>query len=163
MTIDEFWKLLEGLDPDGAAEELTERLEELSPSEIEEFEAHFCRAFRQAYNRTLWSAAYLIDGGCSDDGFMDFRYGLISRGRRFYEAALKDPDSLAEMLTEEDFIPNEDFGYVASRVYEEKTGEPIPQPDLPPMGKPTGEKWNLQDPKLCAERLPKIWKRYGNA
>jgi hypothetical protein len=36
----------------------------------------------------------LINGGMSDDGFTDFRYWLISRGRDVYERALADPDSL---------------------------------------------------------------------
>ncbi|MFI0445410.1 DUF4240 domain-containing protein [Actinomadura sp. 6N118] len=29
-----------------------------------------------AYRHPLWNAAYLIEGGCGDDGFMDFRDGL---------------------------------------------------------------------------------------
>jgi hypothetical protein len=42
----------------------------------------------------LWAAAYLIEGGC-DDGFMDFRAGLMLQGRTAFEAAVADPDSLA--------------------------------------------------------------------
>ncbi len=51
---------------------------------------------------------------------MDFRYGLISRGRSVFERALADPDSLADVAddTTDGFIPNEDFGYVAQRVYQ---------------------------------------------
>lgn len=81
---------------------------------------HFDRAFAAAYQWLLWAAAYIIEGGCSDDGFMDFRYGLISRGRSVFERALADPDSLADVAddTTDGFIPNEDFGYVAQRVYQ---------------------------------------------
>jgi hypothetical protein len=161
MTIDEFWTTLAGLDPESATEELSGRLEKLSASEIAEFQAHFTRVHRQAYDWLLWGAAYLIDGGCSDDGFTDFRYGLISRGRDFFETALQDPDSLADRLSDDDFIPNEELGYVASQVYEAKTGEEMPYPDLPPIGDPKGEDWDFDNPELCAQKLPKLFRRYG--
>ena len=161
MTIDEFWTTLSGLDPENSVDELSTRLEKLAASEIAEFGAHFASVHRQAYDWLLWGAAYLIEGGCSDDSFMDFRYGLISRGRDFFETSLKDPDSLADRLSEDDFIPNEEFGYVASQAYEKKTGQEIPYPDLPPHGEPMGEEWDFDDPKLCAQKLPKLWKRYG--
>lgn len=31
----------------------------------------------EAYRRDLWAAAYHANGGCSDDGFIDFRIWLI--------------------------------------------------------------------------------------
>ena len=49
-----------------------------------------------AYCWSLWGAAYVINGGCSDDPFVDFRASLISRGRQVFERALSDPDSLAD-------------------------------------------------------------------
>lgn len=163
MTIDAFWNIIDGLEPEKAEAQLTERLEALSPPEIFAFNRHFCEVFWSAYDWKLWGAAYLIDGGCSDDGFMDFRYGLISRGRAFFEAALAEPDTLADVLTEEDFIPNESFGYVADRVYEAKTGEDMPDLGLPPIGEPRGETWDFDDEEESSARLPKIWKRYGDS
>jgi len=47
------------------------------------------------YRYDLWAAAYLIGGGCSDDGFIDFRAGLIAQGRDWYQKAAASPDSLA--------------------------------------------------------------------
>src|SRR5215472_15971622 len=41
-------------------------------------------------------AAFLIAGGCSDDGFIDFRAGLIAQGRDWYHEAAASPDSLAD-------------------------------------------------------------------
>lgn len=163
MTLDEFWQTVEGLNPENAIEELTERLQALSPAEIIEFDAHFWQMQRRAYDWLLWAAAYVIDGGCSDDGFTDFRYGLISRGRAFYESALRDPDSLADLLPDNDFIPKQGFGYVASRVYKAKTGEDMPDAELPPRGKPSGENWDFDDPELCAQKLPELWRRYGDS
>ena len=43
----------------------------------------------QAYSWPLWGAAYVINGGCSDDTFTDFRAALISRGRQAFEAQLR--------------------------------------------------------------------------
>lgn len=164
MTEDHFWSLLEGLSPGGAIEELTERLLVLAPEEIAAFESHFRRAKIRAYDWLLWAAAYIIEGGCSDDGFTDFRTGLLSRGKRVFEAALADPDSLADVASEEDEagdIPNEEFAYVAARVYEERTGSEMPYEDIPFPSDPTGEEWDFDDEALCAEKLPRLWAKFG--
>ncbi len=49
-----------------------------------------------AYAWPVWGAAYLVEGGCSDDGFRDFRDGLVLAGRATFERAVADPDSLAD-------------------------------------------------------------------
>ena len=163
MTRDEFWRLVEGLEPEGAEEQLEQRLMSLGPESVAAFQAHFDRLHERAYDWMLWAAAYIIEGGCSDDGFIDFRYGLISRGKEFYETALSDPDSMADIIGEDDLIPNESFGYVAMEVYERKTGNEIPREDfeLPSYPDPTGEEWDFDDEELCASKLPKLWARFG--
>jgi hypothetical protein len=50
----------------------------------------------ESYRWDLWGAAYLINGGCSDDGFDYFRGWLLSQGRAIWQATLADPDSLAD-------------------------------------------------------------------
>ena len=45
----------------------------------------------------LWTAAAVMERGCSDDGFIDFRAWLIAQGKDVYLAALRDPDTLAEV------------------------------------------------------------------
>ena len=45
----------------------------------------------------LWGAAYLLNGGCSDDGFEYFRGWLITQGREAFERVVTDPDTLAEL------------------------------------------------------------------
>jgi len=162
MTRDDFWRLLEGLDPETAEEQLRERLEALELAEVASFADHFDREFDRAYDWKLWAAAYIMDGGCSDDGFMDFRFGLISRGRKVFEAVLADPDSLAEMPDKSSFIPNEAFGYVAREVYEAKSGTEMPRVEFARRSEPAGEEWDHDDDEQCAKRLPKLWKKYGN-
>ena len=163
MDIDRFWELNEGLQAESAAEKLRSRLSELEPVEIESYQEHFDRAFVSAYQWNLWAAAYIMEGGCSDDGFMDFRYGLISRGRAIFESALADPESLVDVAGDSDdgFIPNEEFGYVAQQVYESKTNQAIPANKVPHSTDPSGEDWDFDDEGLCEQKLPQLWRKFG--
>ncbi|WP_342210876.1 LysR family transcriptional regulator [Streptomyces sp. DH-12] len=45
----------------------------------------------------LWAAAYVINGGCSDDGFDYFRGWLIAQGREVFERAVARPGALADL------------------------------------------------------------------
>jgi hypothetical protein len=103
MDDDTFWPLIEASngDPMSMDEEdhqpavLTEMLKALRPEEVCAFDATFRRLHHQAYRWDLWAAAYIIEGGCSDDGFTDFRSGLIGLGKKAYYDALADPNTLA--------------------------------------------------------------------
>ena len=70
----------------------------------------------------LWTAASVMErGGCTDDGFMDFRTWLVAQGKEVYMAALKDPDSLVDAPDYQDqrfdCLP-----HMGERAYEELTG-----------------------------------------
>jgi hypothetical protein len=160
MTRDQFWSHIESarrLNAGTPEEGLREILSSLPASEVASFQQHFDELFDGAYRWDLWGAAYLIGGGCSDDGFTDFRYGLISEGRRIYEAALKNPDSLVEV---DDEISNEAFGYVAMEVYEEKGGREMERRG---MGTdPIGEEWDFDDAQENRRRLPKLFAKFGD-
>ncbi|WP_167979811.1 DUF4240 domain-containing protein [Lentzea indica] len=54
-------------------------------------------------------AAHLIRCGCSDDSFDYFRAYLLTQGRRVFESAVVNPDSLAGMA----LLPDE-YGSVGS-------------------------------------------------
>jgi|ERR1044071_804056 hypothetical protein len=163
MTREQFWKLVDqvkGTEEPGAA--MNKLLRKVTPQELVSYQEHFDTLAREAYRWDLWGAAYIIGGGCSDDGFIDFRYGLIARGKDVFESALKNPDSLADLKIRAE-IPNELFGYVAQELYEELTDEDE-VPRLPPpknRPKPVGEQWDFDDAKQNANRLPKLWAKYG--
>ena len=77
-----FWKIVEESyrpDPIDHFEALKECLEKLTWPEIIEFQARFDEAITVANSLALWGAAHLINGGCSDDGFRDFRVWLVGR------------------------------------------------------------------------------------
>lgn len=124
---DIFWALIDqaktycGQDQDACLQWLEDRLTALGPEQALRFDA-FVHGYRElAYKYGLWGAASIMCDGCSDDGFTDFRAWLIAQGRKVYMAALKDPDSLAD-------IPAyggccfESLSYVGDSVYEKLTG-----------------------------------------
>lgn len=71
----------------------------------------------------LWGAAYVINGGCSDDCFEYFRGWLVLQGRETFERALANPDSLAVHPQLEGAAELEEVLYVARTVYQAKTGK----------------------------------------
>jgi hypothetical protein len=133
MNRDHYWALIDrtraesGKDPEEQAKLLQSAVSALSAEEILDFEKHTTALLDASYRNRLWGAAYLINGGCSDDGFDYFRGWLIAQGRATYEAALANPDSLAdcEALGDGD-VELEALWYIGNRAYEAKTGEPIP-------------------------------------
>lgn len=157
MNREQFWALLKDLDPQEAVDQLGRRLARLEVDEIVAFQVYFDEEFDRAYRWDLWGAAYVIEGGCSDDGFIDFRYGLLARGQQVFEAALACPDSLADVLNPGESICNEEFGYVAARVYEGITGDYIPRGEGKRSSEPSGENWDFDDEVLCAKHLPRLW------
>jgi len=161
MTIDAFWKLVADLPVSGAELELERRLNGLSPEELVAFDRHFTEQFFRAYDWKLWNAAYIIRGGCSDDSFMDFRYGLISRGQKVFESALAEPDTLADVVQKGEDLRNQAFASVAQHVYQQKTGKETPERGISHPHKPTGEDWDPDNKELCAKHLPKLWAKCG--
>ena len=99
----------------------------------------------------------MINGGCSDDGFAYFRSWLISRGRVVYEAAVRDPDSLAAIVDPgRDDYEFEDLWGVAQRIYEERTGEEPPGADDPGRDEPAGRRWDFDDDEQRSRKLRKL-------
>jgi hypothetical protein len=154
VDVDRFWELNAGLVPESAVVQLQGRLSELEAAAILAYQEHFDRAVELAYQWNLWAAAYIIRGGCSDDSFVDFRYGLISRGQSVFEAAIADPDSLVDIInvTDAGSITNESFGYVAREVYELKTnqampnnGQAMPNNGVVHPSDPSGENWDFDN------------------
>jgi hypothetical protein len=74
---------------------LTDHLATLTRQDILEYPERFEKMSEFLNRYDLWAAAYLIGGGCSRDGFSDFRAGLIAQGRDWYYKAAVSPDSLA--------------------------------------------------------------------
>src|SRR5437660_5805159 len=105
MDEQRFWKLIATAcrsnprEAEEWAERLQAALSKLEPDDIIAWNHIFDRLAARAYTVDLWGAAYLINGGASDDGFYYFRCWLIGMGREAYEAAVNDPDTLANVVS----------------------------------------------------------------
>ena len=150
MSSDAFWALIDEVHEktqyDMKAKEalLTKRLQSLSAERLRGYGYHWDAAMKEAYDWRLWAAAYVIHGGCSDDGFSDFRSTVIMLGRKTFREAMRDPDTLlsAAKATRGD-LRHENFGFPVTTVWQEKTGEDFLPSAFPiPLGtEPTGESW----------------------
>ncbi len=138
---------------------LEELLTNLPAAEIAAFDRIFRRLHAAANTWDLWGAAYLIEGGCSDDGFTDFRSGLIGLGRRTYEDAVRDPATLASQPTRGVDFTNELMMYAAPQAYERVAGSEIPEDDEWEPSPPRGEPW---DPERVHEKYPVLAAKFGS-
>ena len=175
MTIQQFWDILqEAYIPDegGTSQDwfnaLKNELMKLPPLEILRFDRIFDKMLGAAYKIDLWGAAYLINGGCSDDGFHYFRCWLVGRGKDVYRKALANPDSLADILKGE--WPYESSLDVApARAWEEKTGRTseeyyVELDKLRGQSRPAeedeGEDWDFDDDEEMRRRFPRLSRLY---
>jgi len=165
----EFWNLIErakskAKDTDEQIEVLTEILSNRSTVDIVEFEKIFQELYTNSYNSDLWAAAYIINGGFSDDGFDYFRGWLIAQGKDIYYNTLDNPEYLARIIKVEEAgeIEREDMLSVAGNAYSIKTGvdyekfmdmipnKPYPEIDLD---------WEEEGDDL-RNKFPKLYKKY---
>lgn len=165
MSEDEFWEIIDsahaaagGIDSREAA--LAAVLQTKTPEELVAFEAAYAGQVNKAYRWDLWGAAYIINGGCSDDGFDYFRDWLISEGRARYFAVLADPESLAEIDIDEGEAEFEEFRYVVQDVYERKEGREMDraEPSYPFRPEPDGDPWDEDD---VAKLFPRLAAKMG--
>jgi hypothetical protein len=145
-------------DPSKQADLLVEALRQLSADEILAFEEILLDLIDKAYNATLWDAADIIGCGCGDSGFVDFRAWLISRGKKVFEDALIDPESLVDLV---DIHEDSQAGYVldvAFIAYEQKTGKemPIKKRKLPHL------RGSFAEEKEIKSRFPKLAAKFGD-
>jgi hypothetical protein len=124
----EFWKTIDesrnesGQRLEAQAASLLSLLKQRSIADVIAFERTFQTVQAQAYRADLWGAAFIIWGGCSDDGFDYFLNWLISRGLVGFRQAIAHPDDLADVPGIED-SSFEEFGYAAMKAYRELTGK----------------------------------------
>lgn len=143
MDTDQYWQLVDdartrargsrGPDAPLDAEDVAEALKDLLVAQGAEVtlaaDAAYDQVVASAYGNRLWGAAYVIGGGCSDDGFDYFLGWLVAQGRAVFEAAVADPDSLADVVDEDTVAECEDMLAAAWDAYEELTGDEPPTGD----------------------------------
>ena len=159
-----WWKLIERAGLGGGDEQVEKLVAALQATSIEEivaFDRFLSERIRDAYRSDLWAVAYLMNGGCSDDGFDYFIGWLIGKGQKHYEAALASPPAAARGVDPDDEpFENETIWYVASKAYLAKTGKEDYEQTLAPSIPRTliGEPF---DEETVGDLYPKLAEKFG--
>jgi hypothetical protein len=165
MHEDKFWSIIDnsrnrsGGNYEKQCQLLTQLLKAEPRDDLIKFSNAFVTLQNEAYDWKLWAAAYIINGGCSDDCFSDFRSWLIGQGKTAFENAVKDPETLLQLQIEPDNW--EGLQYAAMEAYQAKTGKEMPFAKLNLKQEPSGEQWN-EDEQELKKLLPKLYEKYGN-
>jgi hypothetical protein len=161
-----FWGLIASAradadnDTERQSELLEERLSKLPPRQIVRFQQIRRHMDERAYTWDIWGAAYVIDDGCSDDCFRDFRAYLISLGPRAFAAALRNPDSLAPIVQDAEGGDWENADDVAPDAYQTATGDDFPADSSDLSGSPRGEPWDDESQDTLVQRYPALAARF---
>ena len=157
----EFWDVIDQARATGScaesARDLGRILSKLRSTEIEAFARDQEDLMRDSYRWDLWGAAFVINGGCSDDGFDYFRGWLMLQGRDVWEAALRDPESLAGVSFRGD-AECEDALYSAGKAYEQVAGAGLRPTSEHRPAAPSGTAWQEADLEAL---YPKLWNRFA--
>lgn len=168
----EFWSLLNRAKAKTSncseqAELLLEILSERSEQDILGFGEAFNKLHAKSYTAELWAAAYIINGGCSDDGFEYFRGWLIAQGEGTYYRALENPENLARVVQRENEgeFECEEMLSLAYSAYESQKGKEsadfydiLPGVSLPELALD----WEEEGDDL-EKMFPILWKKFSQA
>lgn len=173
MTEDRFWSLIDAtIGDDGARTSgMLDAFDKLSLDELIGFDLALDARMDAANSWDLWGAAYVANGGASDDGFVYFRYWLISRGRKAFEIIVRNPDDLADIVPKgtTDVLEGEAFGSMAAIQWVERSGKDFVDLEKrkaefagcgPVIKEPSGTPFH-DDPAGLKKRYPKLWRRFG--
>jgi type IV secretory pathway VirB10-like protein len=161
-----FWRLVSetrraaGDDTGTQSELLKERLAQLPPQAIVQFARIRARLDRLAYRWDLWAAASVIEDGCSDDCFRDFRGYVISLGPGPYRNALRNPDSLASVAQGAERGDWEGADDVAADAYSSATDDDFPLDDSDLSGRPRGTPFDENGLAALQRRFPRLAARF---
>ena len=168
MRTDDFWAVIDKATADRPASpgEVADRaVAELATRQAEEIVAwgrHLDKVMAASGQEDLWAAAYLINGGCSDDGFDHFRGWLIAHGRDAVARAVREPDSLAEMAAVKlaassgAVFEAEAVLSIARQAYSQVTGAELPPSDVAGTRPDPAMLWDFDDEQEMGRRLPRL-------
>ncbi|MCG2418260.1 DUF4240 domain-containing protein [Aequorivita sp. F47161] len=166
MDENQFWNIIHATiknssgDYEKQQSELNTELSKLTAIEILEFDNKFRTLRGKAYIWELWAGAYIMNGGCSDDCFSDFRGWLIGQGKEVYDNAMRNPETLVELNYDFNNDDWEGLSYVPRAVYLKKTGGKEMPNGIRENLKITGEEWAEDGAELKA-KFPKLHAKWG--
>lgn len=152
-----FWDLIEqakdkSSSPLGRSSQLTNLLEGFSASAIKIFASMFEEKLVESFTWELWAIAYITLGGCSDDGYKDFRAWLISEGKDVYRSTKANPEALIDLTDR----PMQLQGMLnaADDAYYSRTNKPLVLKKRQLKAEPAGIPWTDEElpsryPRTC--------------
>lgn len=151
------------MDQERQLDAIMQELRSLSPEELAGFKARLEEQMERAHNWDLWGAAYVMCGGCSDDGFEYFRAWLVGQGQQVFEKVIADPDALADLPVNEPDMECEfeSLLYAPAEIYEEKTGGDLYE-RLPGRSGASGPRGEPFDEEEVFERWPRIAAKWSD-
>jgi hypothetical protein len=168
MTESKFWELLAKARRRGATSAchccLKRYLSAFGNQEVSEFGLKLYDKICDLNDWRLWGAGELITPGMSGDSFHYFRTWIVGVGKRAFDAARKDPDTLGifvDAIEDPIDIDNEALEYVALDILRERGVEEDPRDrstrsaDDAPAGEPF-------DPHTLAASYPKLALQFRN-
>ena len=160
-----FWRIIDDARGAASCELLAARVQSALRSrghdETIAFSFLFDEALDALYTWDLWAVAYIVRGGCSDDGFEYFRSWVISQGQQAFDLAVSDPAEFGTAIdpdTEDEDLECEDLLYAAQQVHLELTGEYGPARMIGHPQQPRGQRWEEDE---LESRLPSLWARWS--
>jgi hypothetical protein len=168
MRTDDFWAVIDRATADrpGSPGEVAKRaIAELGasdPAEIVAWGRHLDKVMVASGKEDLWAAAYLINGGSTDEGFDNFRGWLIAHGRDVLARSVREPDALAELpevraaaTNGANFEAGEVLA-IAAEAYQEATGTPLPAAEAVVTRPDAADLWDFDDEEEMTKRLPRL-------
>ena len=168
MRTDDFWAVIDRATADrpGSPGEVAKRaIAELAtrdPEEIVAWGRHLDKVMVASGKEDLWAAAYLINGGCSDEGFDNFRGWLIAHGREVLARSVREPDSLSEMPAVQEAAINGavfeagEVLTIAAEAHQEATGTALPAGEAPVTRPDPAMLWDFDNEEEMGRRLPRL-------
>lgn len=175
MDKQEFWRLIDFSKQqaagDNAAQEalLIKTLSHYAPADIITFEYLLRQQLEEADDFNIMAAAKIMEGSVTDDSYIYFRCWLISQGEKVFTEAIRNPDTLAQLETDDSTTDFEPLLYVTTAAYKVKTGQQKEDDSFPrakaaerglsyDFGSHTkGNDWT---PEQLSTLLPKLWAKY---
>jgi hypothetical protein len=172
MDKHQFWQLIKAArgrarhpdDTEDTARQATALLAIRPAEEIVAAQQALWDLMADSCTKPLWAAAYVINGGCSDDGFAYFRGWLIAQGREVFERMVADPDALADTpvvragATDGLGLEAEDTLNIAWNAHLTATGEQLPPDSFTIRYPELDPSWgfDFDDQDEMARRLPRL-------
>ena len=168
MRTDDFWLIIDRAtadrpsSPGEVAKRAVADLATRDPEEIVAWGRHLDKVMAASGTEDLWAAAYLINGGCSDDGFDSFRGWLIAYGREVLARAVREPDWLADLpivraaADTGTVFEAEDVLSIADEAYTQATGSGLPASEALPTRPDAADLWDFDNEDEMRKRLPRL-------